>query len=178
MAARGRHPLRLAPMDVRPATVEDADAIARVHTRGWHVAYADVFPRDRLFEWQSDVERWRSRLSHPTPRAAAFVAEHGGRVVGFATCGPNRDEPPVGELYAIYVEPESWGAGAGRALIARIEHALLDAGFGEATLWVLAQNERARRFYERAGWHDDRGRQQERFLETDVTEVRYRKRFE
>ena len=75
------------------------------------------------------------------------------------------------------MEPERWRAGAGRALLAAVEHALTDAGFAEATLWVLEQNERARRFYERAGWHDDGGRQQERFLETDVTEVRYRKRF-
>ena len=164
-------------MDVRPATVGDAEAIARVHTRGWHVGYADVFPVGRLSEWQSDAERWRARLAHRTPRAAAFVAERGGKVVGFATCGPNRDEAGVGELYAIYVDPEAWGSGIGHALLSRAEEAMLEAGFAEATLWVLEDNPRARRFYERAGWHDDGGRQQERFLETDVTEVRYRKRF-
>ena len=164
-------------MDVRPATVEDAEAIARVHTRGWHVGYAHVFPSEALLGWQSDPERWRSTRLRPAPRSATFVATRGDVVVGFAGCGPSRDEPGVGELYAIYVDPDAWGSGAGRLLLDRAEDALAAEGFAEATLWVLEDNPRARRFYEQAGWHDDRGRQQERFLETDVTEVRYRKRF-
>ncbi len=181
--ARSRTLLRAADTEMEPppslivrrASVDDASAVARVHTRGWHVGYAHVFPSEALLAWQSDPERWRSRLDH-APRSATFVASRGDVVIGFSGCGPSRDEPTVGELYAIYVDPDAWGSGAGRLLLARAEDALAAEGFTEATLWVLDENPRARRFYERAGWHDDGARQHERFFETDVTEVRYRKR--
>ena len=72
-------------------------------------------------------------------------------IVGFASVGPSRDERGIGELYAIYVEPDQWSTGAGRALIERAEERLRHA-YGEATLWVLEDNPRARAFYERGGW--------------------------
>ena len=164
-------------MDVRAATPADAEAIARVHTCSWHVAYADVFPPERLAAWRSDAEQLRSSISQPAPRSAAVVAADGARVVGFSTCGVSRDEGGIGELYAIYVDPDAWGTGAGRALLERAEQSLRENGFPEATLWVLEDNPRARRFYENARWALDGARQDERFLETDVREVRYRKRF-
>ena len=63
--------------------------------------------------------------------------------------------PDVGEIYAIYLLPQHWGGGAGRALMAAALAALTDTGFTRATLWVLAGNDRARRFYARGGWHPD-----------------------
>ena len=62
------------------------------------------------------------------------------------------DEEPAdsGELAAIYLLPGAWGKGLGRELMSSALSALSDAGFGEATLWVLDTNSRARRFYEAA----------------------------
>ena len=51
-------------------------------------------------------ERWRDRIARPPAGWSTFVAEHDGVVHGFASVGPSRDERGVGELYAIYVEPE------------------------------------------------------------------------
>ena len=62
-------------------------------------------------------------------------------VIGFASVGPSRDEHEVGELYAIYVDPDAWSTGAGRALIERAEERLRD-DYPEATLWVLEDNPR------------------------------------
>jgi ribosomal protein S18 acetylase RimI-like enzyme len=61
----------------------------------------------------------------------------------------------VGELYAIYVTPAWWSAGAGRALMESALSALEADGYRRAVLWVLADNARARRFYERAGFTPD-----------------------
>jgi RimJ/RimL family protein N-acetyltransferase len=47
-------------------------------------------------------------------------------------------------------------------------------GFEEATLWVLEDNPRARRFYEIAGWRPDEIVKEDEFLRTRVREVRYR----
>ena len=46
--------------------------------------------------------------------------------------------------------------------------------FSEAILWVLQDNPRARRFYERHGWTLDGASKRSRHLGVDVDEVRYR----
>ena len=51
---------------------------------------------------------------------------------------------------------------------------LRTSGFDTATLWVLEDNPRARRFYEREGWNTDGRRRDEEMLGVTVTEVRYR----
>jgi GNAT superfamily N-acetyltransferase len=73
-------------------------------------------------------------------------------------------------MYALYVDPGSWGAGYGAALDAAVREDLGEHGFPDATLWVLEANERARRFYEREGWALDGGRRDH----LGATAVRYR----
>ena len=163
---------------VRDARPEDASAIAQVHTRSWQVGYAHAFPTEALAA--ISVERRRdymaSYLRSLPPRAAVLVGELDGEVCGFASVGAAReDDDALGELYAIYVDPDRWGSGLGRALIAAAEERLRAAGFTETMLWVLEDNPRARRFYEAAGWIHDGGTKRDTHLDTEVTEVRYRK---
>jgi GNAT superfamily N-acetyltransferase len=80
----------------------------------------------------------------------------------------------MGELYAIYVRPSSWGTGAGRALIERAETSLRESGFPHAVLWVLKGNTRAERFYRAAGWTQE-GKKSDIFQGAPVIELRYRK---
>ena len=63
----------------------------------------------------------------------------------------------VGELYALYVTPAWWSTGTGRALMGQALTSLEAEGFRRVVLWVLADNARARRFYERAGFAADGG---------------------
>jgi GNAT superfamily N-acetyltransferase len=164
-------------MEVRWATPEDANGIARVQERGWQAAYRHVFPAEELDRGGFiHADRWIERLVHPPGGWATFVAEHDGEVVGFTSVGPSRDEAGIGELYAIYVDPEQWSTGTGRALIEQAEEQLRTA-YGEVTLWVLEDNPRARQFYERAGWTLDGGRKAEARWGVRAPEVRYRKTF-
>jgi ribosomal protein S18 acetylase RimI-like enzyme len=163
-------------MDVRPGTVADALAIETIRIRGWRVAYRHIFPPAALDALPVEETRWRQRLAEPPAGWAVFVAEDEGAVTGFAAIGPSRDEPGAGELYAIYVEPSAWRSGAGRALVAQAE-ATLRARYVEATLWVLEDNPRARRFYESAGWQTDGARKAEERFGVLAAEVRYRKTF-
>jgi ribosomal protein S18 acetylase RimI-like enzyme len=153
-------------MEIRRASVSDAADIAAVHVRTWQAAYAHVFGADRLSE--IDVSRrvagWTRALNAREP---VFVADDDGRVVGFASVG-------ACELFAIYVLPEAWGTGAGIALMRAAVEQLRADGCDEAVLWVLEDNPRARRFYEREGWELDGGRKEEDFLGLRVQEVRYR----
>jgi GNAT superfamily N-acetyltransferase len=145
-------------MRIRPATREDARPIAEVHVASWRHAYRGLLPDDSLEKLSVD-EREAQRLAwfaDPRPSSGVLVAEDdAGRVVGFATFGPSRDNDApegTGEVPAIYVEPEQIGTGIGRQLLEETASALREAGFARATLWVLEENESARRFYERVGW--------------------------
>ena len=163
-------------MIVRPATPPDAAGIATVHVRTWQGAYAHVFPHDALqaLPLEPRIELWSRTLGSPEPRPAVFVAEDDGEIVGFVSVGPSREDEREGELYAIYVLPTAWGSGAGAELMSRALEALRAAGFAEATLWVLGDNPRARRFYEREGWRADGATRREEFLGVEIEEVRYR----
>lgn len=160
---------------VRRAHPSDAHSVAEVHVRTWQQAYAQVFPREFLDSLS--VER-RAQMWEEAAQDQAvdvLVAKEGGRVVGFASSGPARDEEGAGEVYAIYVEPERWGAGVGRALMERTLKALADRGYREAVLWVLEDNPRARRFYEAGGWRLEHGRS-EQIGGVEARVVRYRLR--
>ena len=107
--------------------------------------------------------------------SAKQVVNSWERSEGFVSVGPSRDVEGAGEVYAIYVEPSAWSTGAGRALLERAEQQLGGA-YDEATLWVLEDNPRARRFYELAGWETDGERKAEERWGVRAPEVRYRKR--
>jgi GNAT superfamily N-acetyltransferase len=154
---------------IRPGTPADAEAVARVHVRTWQAAYAHVFPATRLAELS--VER-RAKQWREWPPLVAVVD---GVVVGFVSVGVSRDDDAVGELFAIYVDPERWGTGVGRELIAAGGKRLCELGHADAILWVLEDNPRARRFYERAGWHHDGATRSIEIFGLQVLEVRYRK---
>jgi GNAT superfamily N-acetyltransferase len=60
-----------------------------------------------------------------------------------------------GEVKDVYVVPEAWGTGVAGGLMSAALDALRDMGATEAFLWVVEENPRARRFYERDGWTHD-----------------------
>jgi GNAT superfamily N-acetyltransferase len=161
-------------VEIRPARPEDAAAVAEVHVRTWQAAYEHVFGAELLAaidnpERRARWERWFAAGER------VWAAEPEGRVVGFAWIGDSRDVPPAdeGELFAIDVLPEAWGSGAGAGLMGAALPALRER-YPTSILWVLEDNPRARRFYEREGWCLDGGRKEDTFLGVEVTEVRYR----
>lgn len=146
------------PVAVRPAEPADCREIADVHVETWRAAYQHALPPEVLEELSVDEREawWRTRIERES--AVVWVAETRGRVVGFASVGPSWTEEGAGELYAIYVLPDAWGSGAARELMAAARAWFATEGYATAMLWVLADNPRARRFYEREGWRAERTR--------------------
>jgi GNAT superfamily N-acetyltransferase len=161
-------------MQIRLAQGDDAPAVERIRIGAWRVAYRDILPPADLDAMPVDASRWRARFDSPPVGWTTFVVERDSSLIGFAAMGPSRDEHEVGELYAIYVDPDAWSSGAGRALIVQAEEQLARV-YLRATLWVLTANARARRFYELAGWRPDGSVKAEDIFGVTAEEIRYSK---
>jgi putative acetyltransferase len=131
-------------MVVRAARADEAEALAAIQAEASLAALAHVFPPERHpFPYEEVRERWRSFCADRAYRV--LVADDAGRAVGVAAVRP-------GWLDGLYVLPSHWGIGIAAALHDRA----LDAhGAGTCSLWVLEENARARRFYERRGWREN-----------------------
>lgn len=146
-------------MEIRPPGVDDAAAIAAVHTQAWRETYRGLIP-DRVIDAHANLERqtveWQARLAEDDPERGVFVAEEAGRVRGFIWIAPGDDAvrrriPEFdAHLYALYVLRSDHRRGTGRALIRAGVDALSNRGRRSLSLDVLAANP-ARTFYERLG---------------------------
>lgn len=160
---------------LRPGEPADAVEVAQVQVASWRAAYAGLVPDDVLSTLDV-VERVRGWLSLLDRGVRLVVAEHDGAVVGYASSGASRDDDAVagvGELYALYVRPEHWRAGTGRALHDDAVAAMRREGARVATLWVLAGNRGGRAFYESLGWRPDGVTRTEQLPNGSLDEARY-----
>jgi len=143
------------PAMLRVATAADAPAIARVHVASWRTTYPGMLPDSYLsaMDVQDYTSRWARALSNPVSPGAVTVVDEDGDVVGFASCGRQRDgrQPYEGELYAIYLLQEVQGRGYGRALVEASATRLAGQRITSMVVWVLRDNAHARGFYERLG---------------------------
>jgi GNAT superfamily N-acetyltransferase len=141
---------------VRRATPADAQSVAAVEVASWQAAYRGLMP-DAFLDGLSEAEKaasWRGNLlKHgASGRKRLLVAIGDAGVVGLVRVGPDGDAGEVGLVYLLYVLPAYWGHGVGKALMSAAMDELRDLGMSEAVLWVLRDNQRAHRFYERLGW--------------------------
>ncbi|MFE9843985.1 GNAT family N-acetyltransferase [Streptomyces goshikiensis] len=164
------------PLVVREMTASDVDAVSALRIAGWRYAYAGLLPRAYLdgLDVAADAAERRERFAAPAPGVTQLVAESAdGAVAGWACFGPARDEdlpPGEGELYALYARPDLIGSGVGRALMDQV---LGLSPYPGMRLWVVEGNDRARRFYERAGFGPDGGTCADPVADVPVPEVRY-----
>jgi putative acetyltransferase len=120
---------------IRPATAEDAEAVARLFRR---VREASLPYLPRLHTPQEDLAFFRDRV---LAESIVWVAEAEGELLGFIAARE-------GWIDHLYVDPAAHGAGLGSRLLA----AALPACGARARLWTFQRNARARAFYERRGF--------------------------
>jgi GNAT superfamily N-acetyltransferase len=135
---------------IRPATVADARALAELEVRAWRWAYVDIVAEQDMITIEERESHWSSAAIE-----GVFVAELGGRVVGVVQVGPDGDDPSVGRVCGLDVEPAAQGAGVGATLYDHAVAQLRGAGFAEIVVWLFEANGHARGFYERRGWTAD-----------------------
>jgi ribosomal protein S18 acetylase RimI-like enzyme len=124
------------PITIRPATTDDAAAIAAVHQRSRAGTMPYLPPQRRGHD---EVTRWVREVVLPGSRV--LVAEAGGTVVGYAALDGTL-------LDALYLLPEQRRRGIGSLLLAAVREYSPE----RLTLHVFEANVEARAFYANHGF--------------------------
>ena len=145
----------MSSIQVRPATLRDAKAIAQLHTLSAQTAYKGLIPDEQLKAMSVEKRQayWREAIEYCEPQVQVAVEDE--KIVGFVGYDRSRDEksrPTTGEIWAIYAAPSHWNQGVGLALWDAAREGLQEEGCTNVTAWVPLRNERAIRFHELAGF--------------------------
>jgi GNAT superfamily N-acetyltransferase len=151
---------------LRPAEIDDLDAVVAVFLGCWRSTYAGRLPAPLVATMSDDAARslWSGALTTPDRRVVlAEVAEQVRGVVGFEVDGDD------GWVHSLYVAPEAQGHGVGSTLLDHASDRLREAGCHRAYLWVFPDNTPTISFYARHGWTPDGAeRVEERFGENEI----------
>lgn len=126
----------------RRATDADVAVIAGVWHDAWRDGHVGHVSEDLVR--QRTREEFLARVPARIPFTYVIDDEHG--VVGFVTVQQD-------ELEELFVDRRARGTGVAAVLLSHGEQMIAER-FDVAWLAVVAGNTRARRFYERQGWHD------------------------
>lgn len=122
-------------MTIREATLADIPQIQRIRNSVRENQLSDpALVSDR------DCEEFM------TARGKGWVAEHNGRIIGFAIADLQENN-----IWALFVDPEYEMRGAGR----KLHDSMLDWYFSQQSenVWLgTAPNTRAEKFYKLSGW--------------------------
>ncbi len=144
-------------MNIREATIADAESIAQVHVASWQTTYRGLIPDGYLEQLQqnipSRIERWRQILTDVSPGTINYIAEDNvSGIVGFISGGPvrSKQERYTAELYAIYLLENYQKRGIGRSLFVNAVEYFLQNDHTGLLVWVLKDNP-AEKFYAAMG---------------------------
>jgi len=136
----------------RHISVDDVEAIALLVQRAL-AADGRELPE---YGGTHGLAAWRQRAE--SDREWASVITEGAIVVGVCHGSPewdferNEAVPGVAHLTGLFVAPEVWGRGHGRALVRAAYDVMRKRGSTKARLWVAVGNDRATRLYASEGW--------------------------
>lgn len=145
-------------VNIRRASPSDASVIAALHVAAWRAAYRGQIPDEILdgLDVPARTQFWSNILSE---KHNVSIAEADRTVVGFYSLIPSRDpdSDPVmfGEIATFYISPSHWRRGIGRTLFRHVLAVASTNQFIAVSLWVLASNTPAIRFYEAMGFIAD-----------------------
>ena len=144
---------------IRTATSDDAEAIAKLHTQSWRIAYRGILS-DHYLLHELDKDRltdWQQRFSTPQPNQYVIVAEdEQNNLLGFS-CAYSKFDPEAGTLVEnLHAHPKHKNTGIGRMLLAHMaEWSLARFPDDLLHLWVVTENTPAIGFYKRMGARQD-----------------------
>jgi len=144
---------------IREATKADAHDMAVVFVRSWQSAYRGIVPDDYLasLSIKKRAERIINDFDEHERKLFYYVAEKDDEIIGCIVLSEcrNEDKSNAGEVLAIYLFEEYWDKGYGRKMMEHAINVFRRIGYEETVVWVLEENLKARRFYEKLGFTFD-----------------------
>lgn len=149
-------PERNIDITIRLAVPADAPDMAEVLARSWEVAYKDIIPADFIKERNATrIKQFRI----PDENNTFYVIQTDGKTVGSMRIvdRPNVDDISVGiaDLESIYLHPDYFRQGIGTIAMEFAYKTARSLGKTIMTVWVLAENANAIKFYEKCGFIAD-----------------------
>ena len=134
-------------IEIREARADEGRVLAAVQELASVAALGHIFPSELHPYPRGAVQaHWVAAVDDPAKRTLIAV----------------RENEPVGAacvyeewLDGLYVVPEHWGTGLAGELHDQALSVVRELGSALCHLWVLEDNVRARRFYERRGWREN-----------------------
>jgi len=162
------------PLTIRNTGIAQARDAAKVHVLSWKAAYKGIVPDEYLDRLSVENRAERFRENYERIKENSFVAANDGEIIGVLAIHKSldADRADCGEIEAVYLLPEYWGRGYGKQMMDFAIHKLNEWGFRDILLWVLEENLRARKFYEKCGFAPD-GTKKETRIEKPLVEIRY-----
>ena len=124
--------------------------ISNIYESSWKYAYKDIIPQDYLDSIPTG--RWANSINKIGMNNLVVIEN--GLIIGTASFCKSRWEQysNYGEIVSIYFLPAYMGKGYGKHLLKKCVEELNGLGYNNILLWVLENNQRARRFYEKNGF--------------------------
>ena len=161
---------------IRYANTADIDTLANVHAQSLRAAYKDIIPYG-ILDNDFSVERRRAGFTRELDKKRPFnaIAFDDENPIGLLSFGDSRYidvDKETTELWRIYLLPKYWGKDCGEELFNWGINEIKTRGFKKVILWVLEENLRARRFYEKNGFFHN-GQRMEEEMGKKISELLY-----
>ena len=163
-------------MEFRTASLSDLKDIALLFHACWHISYATLLADEVRAEMtlENSADLWRPSLIDPKDRET-IVGILDSKIVSVFRIGEDKDDPTLGHLFSLYVDPKVAGKGLGKSSLTKAADKLAEKGFKSMSLWVFEKNAIARNLYQGFGFQlTGESRVDERWKEN---EVKMRKEF-
>jgi len=144
-------------LNIRKTMPENAYAYTLCHVDCWQDAYDGIIPEEFLVNMRAEqeqrTEQCKKTLDKPG-ECKYFYAQLDGKMIGRLVFGKSNEEdkPDASELHAIYLLKEFWNKGYGQQMLDFALAELRQSGYKEVVVWVIDENTRGRRFYEKHGF--------------------------
>lgn len=141
------------------------------YEESWKYAYKNIIPQSYLESIPAG--HWASNLDKDGMNTIVLIEDD--RYVGTSSYCKSRfsEFSNFGEIVSIYFLPQYIGKGYGKLLMAAAVGELEQLGFDEIFLWVLEDNLRARKFYEKEGFTPSGNYLEDSIGQKELREMQY-----
>ena len=148
-------------MEIRNAEKGDEEILAWLQTESWKAAFSGILPENELEKATCLIkvkEMYRNILEQGSVKIKVGFVEGIPHCIAGWRQNYNQKGTQTAELICIHSTQAHWGQGFGSQMIKEILQNMKGEGYAEVMLWVFEENSRARRFYERHGFHQNQAR--------------------